>query len=187
MTADAVRAGGPGATVVSTASDMRARAGGMAERPGLAALGRRVLCGYPCGIPRLLSHGCGRPQRFRPSARSARTASVSRRRRLMPAWVAKRQRHKADHLRLLRREALAPRQLDRAVAPIRPAAERCAVRSFVGGLERIGQRTGGLGNRRVGRHEIGQAVARAGVVETLDGGVKAHPQLLRATSPGPRA
>ena len=48
-------------------------------------------------------------------------------------------------------------------------------------------RPGGLRDGRVGRHEIGQAVACAGVVEPLDGGVKARPQLLRTASPGPRA
>jgi hypothetical protein len=72
-----------------------------------------------------------------------------------------------------------------ALAPIRPAAGRCAVRSLAGGFERVGQRIGSLGHRRIGRNEISQAVARAGVVEALDGGVKARPQLVRATSPGP--
>jgi hypothetical protein len=55
---------------------------------------------------------------------------------------------------------------------------------LAGCLERVGQGRGGLRDCRIGRHEIGQAVARAGLVETLDRDVKSRPQLLRATSPG---
>jgi hypothetical protein len=38
---------------------------------------RQPLRRSPHGTPRPLSHGCGRPQRFRPSARPGRTASLS--------------------------------------------------------------------------------------------------------------
>jgi hypothetical protein len=40
--------------------------------------------GSPYGTPRSVSHGCGRPQRFRPGARSGRAASAMQGRRARP-------------------------------------------------------------------------------------------------------
>ena len=66
-----------------------------------------------------------------------------------------------------------------------PSPRGIAVWLLSNRLECVGQGPGGLRDRRIGRHEIGQAVARAGPVEALDSDVEGRPQLLRATSPVP--
>jgi hypothetical protein len=53
---------------------------------------------------------------------------------------------------------------------------------LAGRLERVGERRGGVSDGRVGRHDLGQAVAGAGGIELLDCRIEARPEFVWTAS-----
>ena len=74
----------------------------------------------------------------------------------------------------------APGAGGRRVGPRRPAPDSPAA-LLAGGVERVGQRRGGVGDGPVAGDDVGEAVSGARGVQAPHGFVKAQPQLV-----GPR-